>query len=1179
MAATKKSTSQFGFLKVVITILLSTAAITEVVLNLGPLGIDIKPGSSTFTVQDLLLGKVTVGVEKLYLDSKLWSGQISKDNHSNIVNIYRTNGSITDLYYFNGSSDDVTKFPVHHEITIQGEKGKQFKYVVSSLKGVKAAHNVLSGESFGYDMKVIFDDGYSSAKVTKAGTLTVIYIIPSDDWVLNVKLFDPPTNCTNITSDDTYINGDMVLCTNQYFINDTNANGVLFLNTSNITLDCNGSSLIGNNNFTNTKGIVRASFFGNLTIKNCNISGYDRAINFNGGNDGSTIIFNNLSANTQGILKTNCKNDNISFNRITYGNVSVGSAGIQCDGVSTSNTNVYIMNNFIDSYFDGIKYSMNSSNVLIANNLITNVGRPGVGGGGIFTMNLSINATVNNNTVINSSWNEFAVQGFGGIISNNFGYNYSHHCMDFNAASITPGVINNVSVFNNYCEGNNNNTHAVYTCNATNIYFYNNTFNGSYFLINNGPCGQSANITYDNNIFNSKNFSSSCLGVPGLAGFSIKNNIFLTCLGSEVLIDNVNSAINFTNNNANGMMRYSRYASDTEVNNFSVSENTSQTIVNITSIITNMSYTGYKTFTVLNNTFTVSSLTANANEVRLNGTFIFSDITSFSQTLIATNYLEILNGGCTFIPNGTITVFGNNVSCSGVYHFNSTAFFMGANSNISCDRTLLYSDNRSATGIQGTLSTTSGWNLTGCYLTNFSLGIWSNGGDNLRIIGNTVNSSNVSGIKFQNTAVNNTVENNTIYHSTTGIDFAVTNSSVARGNTIYNSSLEGITVEQASFNIVITGNFINESSTAIDLVTGSNHTVNGNRLIKSNNSATTYGIRISGNATDIGGSLIASNNVTGWYYGIRVDVPNSNITDNIVVNSGLWGIAAATSSNNTKMFRNQCYNNSWNCYYIAGGFFGNISNNFADSWYHHGLDSHDDGVWNLTVSYNNFTKTSTLFGEGDCAIFLESSRNGIIYENIINKTYNNNTFNNSGICIENPVNGTDNLVFNNRFLNSSNILIYDTANRTTWLNNSVIGGSPASYFMRIITLSSAGSPNKVVTFINNTFDKLPTFLVASNTTTNIVQKSAYNISSVGVANISITNQLLAYPYNDAKNQTQNLSSNFDAYVKILSNGELVRVGFFNASKATSTNVTCVVVIPLNDSTILALDFNTSAVSS
>lgn len=81
-----------------------------------------------------------------------------------------------------------------------------------------------------------------------------------------------------------YINSDTVLCPGTYYLNDVDTNGVIIINASNITLDCNGTVLNGNrtggsvgisNGYLNKRsGVITKNSYSDVTVKNCIIEDY-----------------------------------------------------------------------------------------------------------------------------------------------------------------------------------------------------------------------------------------------------------------------------------------------------------------------------------------------------------------------------------------------------------------------------------------------------------------------------------------------------------------------------------------------------------------------------------------------------------------------------------------------------------------------------------------------------------------------------------------------------------------------------------------------------------------------------------------------------------------------------------------------------------------------------------------
>lgn len=77
--------------------------------------------------------------------------------------------------------------------------------------------------------------------------------------------------CTTPTN-DLYINSDTTLCSGTYYLNDSGADGILIINSSNVSLDCGGAILIGN---TTGYGVYWWNpTHENVTIQNCDIRNY-----------------------------------------------------------------------------------------------------------------------------------------------------------------------------------------------------------------------------------------------------------------------------------------------------------------------------------------------------------------------------------------------------------------------------------------------------------------------------------------------------------------------------------------------------------------------------------------------------------------------------------------------------------------------------------------------------------------------------------------------------------------------------------------------------------------------------------------------------------------------------------------------------------------------------------------
>ena len=117
---------------------------------------------------------------------------------------------ITDEYIFDGNIKDIEQFPVNNKKIFEGCKGLLYRYEVHDLKyDGPTNYRATSPASFGYNMKVTWDDGYNWAHIYQNGKLKVQWKIPEDYYEINVRLFDPhnlllnlnaPLNNSNLSS-------------------------------------------------------------------------------------------------------------------------------------------------------------------------------------------------------------------------------------------------------------------------------------------------------------------------------------------------------------------------------------------------------------------------------------------------------------------------------------------------------------------------------------------------------------------------------------------------------------------------------------------------------------------------------------------------------------------------------------------------------------------------------------------------------------------------------------------------------------------------------------------------------------------------------------------------------------------------------------------------------------------
>ncbi len=123
-------------------------------------------------------------------------------------------------------------------------------------------------------------------------------------------------------SDDTYINSNTVLSGEFCNVADGNERGVLIINSSDVILDCNGTTLKGNGSGFGIN-IPCDTYLENVTVKNCKIVGYDYGIELCGTR--KNRIFNNHFINVSGsiALAHNASENEIYNNTIEHA-ITVG---------------------------------------------------------------------------------------------------------------------------------------------------------------------------------------------------------------------------------------------------------------------------------------------------------------------------------------------------------------------------------------------------------------------------------------------------------------------------------------------------------------------------------------------------------------------------------------------------------------------------------------------------------------------------------------------------------------------------------------------------------------------------------------------------------------------------------------------------------------------------------------
>jgi len=175
----------------------------------------------------------------------------------------------------------------------------------------------------------------------------------------NVTVF----NCS-VPHDDFYINNDVEICPGVYNLTDNGAPGILIVNSSNISVNCNFAV-----NYYNVSVFFGAFFyssgFSNVTFKNCNLSAPQKGLSIrveNGENLSFSNITNLPSSGTQFSGVKNLLADGLYIVAHSY-------PAIETDNSLSiySSENVTILNSYFSSYYRNAIYLENDKGINLVN--------------------------------------------------------------------------------------------------------------------------------------------------------------------------------------------------------------------------------------------------------------------------------------------------------------------------------------------------------------------------------------------------------------------------------------------------------------------------------------------------------------------------------------------------------------------------------------------------------------------------------------------------------------------------------------------------------------------------------------------------------------------------------------------------------------------------------------------
>lgn len=441
------------------------------------------------------------------------------------------------------------------------------------------------------------------------------------------------------------INTNSVLCGDSstiYNLNDSDGGGVIRIGASNIVLDCNGTTLLGNRT-TGSSGINRAGEYTNVTIKNCNLSNYYQGIFLYSGNEYNVTGCHFHNNSESQIKMRNPKRHNINNNTFYLQNYTAS--------VSTG-FGIYLYNDggnntIEDNTFTGTSYAIrindNVINSTIQGNTITNPFY-----NGIMARDEAVNTYIYSNTISGAPHNSIAINVNDSIVSHNTLSNDQHHCIDMNAETSTGTALSNITVYNNSCTYTTSflNANAFYLFNASDI---NIQFNRVVDAPANGIFidnykNSTGNTFQDNTIGLSSSSSGYCVFHDGDSN-TFQNNTFSNC-NSRSIRDTGGDSIYTDNSYTEG---YCGIWADTNPNRVNITVNETSTqyhrITTANSGQTRLYYNGRKAFNIDGNTIEVYDLTAPNNDIVnfISGALINRDVTDVSMSLSSGDHFWIID--------------------------------------------------------------------------------------------------------------------------------------------------------------------------------------------------------------------------------------------------------------------------------------------------------------------------------------------------------------------------------------------------------------------------------------------------------------------------------------------------------------------------------------------------------
>ncbi|MFH0972193.1 MAG: right-handed parallel beta-helix repeat-containing protein [Candidatus Micrarchaeota archaeon] len=540
------------------------------------------------------------------------------------------------------------------------------------------------------------------------------------------------------------------------------ANGTCFtVTSSNIVLDCAGHAISGDG----TGNGVDITSYSNVTIRNCNISSFDRGIDSEGNN--LTIANNSIWNSTYGVLL-----QNNAFSNVTNNSIYNNSNGLGLFSFVGNNVNNTIANNIFDNNSDGIEFFT------------------AVGG-------RAQNNTIANNTVRNSSSKGFHLNGPAGNPEYTMFNNFTNNII---ISSPTGSDITFASSWNNYFINNSFNRSNMLYASGINNFTIQDYFR-VYVTGSNLAGIESANANITNTSSGASNHRNLPTDANGYTAWVAVTEFF------------GNNSINTSFANYNFTANYSGVTNWT-----TYPTNQSAEVLVVLPIITCGSIATSTALTVSLNA-QGTCFTANADNIAIdcnnyfvtgNGSGIGVDVGSRTNVTVKNCRITNFTNGVQGIDANNFTMLGSNVSNStngimlrnGQFHNISASFFYNNTVGVNLSST-------SGGYLNFSRIYNNTFNNNSYYALQISCLSGSNGCNNNTIENNTFRNSTISNLFLTTTSVSNgnlTKYNNFIgnlfYFSPRGFDINITNINQST-NILLNNSFNRSRIGFSNGNVTI----------------------------------------------------------------------------------------------------------------------------------------------------------------------------------------------------------------------------------------------------------------------------------------------------------------------------------------------------------------------------------------